>query len=179
MPRVKVIKINETLKQIDQMEFNEEMYESRDVARKLWQKFVYATSRIQDFVEREFKSISKVITPSDNYRKYERERSELAMKYANTDKDGNPVILGKEYVIKKDRDIFDKEIAKLKKKYKDAVDERKKQVESIEDFLEEETEFESYGIKFEYLPMTLNKNQMNSLMEFITEDEEEINKKMV
>jgi len=169
----KVMEIATVLDALNILNFDEKMYSDEKISRTYWQKFAYAISRNTDMFGSVIKAIKKVLDPSKEYIEYDKKRFELAQKYADLDKDGKPVINSNSYVVRINRDKFDKEIEILTKEYKTAIDNQKKLSDNMPQFLETEEEVSYYKIKSEWVPLTLNAQQLRALLPLI---DGEINK---
>ena len=97
-----------------------------------------------------------------NYKEYEKERVELNEKHTKRDKDGNPVVKDKNYVIK-DKAKFDEEVEKLKKKHKDAIEEREQQRKDVEDLANKEITLDLKTIPLSIVPDKVTVDQLNFL----------------
>jgi hypothetical protein len=163
----KVMGIVTILDALNVLEFDEKMYADEKTSRSYWQKFAYAISRNTDAFSSSIKSIKKVLDPSKEYIEYDKKRFELAQKYADLDKDGKPIINGNSYVVRQNRDKFDREIEILTKEFKTAIDNQKKLSDNMPQFLETEEEVSCYKIKSEWVPLTLNAQQLRALLPLI------------
>jgi hypothetical protein len=163
----KVMEIATVLDVLNVLNFDEKMYSDEKTSRTYWQKFVYAISRNTDSFGIVIKAIKKVLDPSKEYIEYDRKRYELAQKYADLDKDGKPVINGNSYIVRQNRDKFDREIDVLLKEYKTAIDNQNKLKDNMPQFLETEEEISCYKIKSEWVPLTLNAQQLRALLPLI------------
>ena len=88
-------------------------------------RFTYTISKNKEILKNVVEEIQKKAEMHDNYREYEKERVELNETHTKRDKDGNPEIKDKNYVIK-DKVKFEEEVEKLKEKHKEAIEERLK-----------------------------------------------------
>jgi len=176
--RNKVLKTNMALEQALSIEYSEALFKDKDKARSLYQKFMYCLAKNKRLLENEVESINTARKPSQQYQKFVSERSELAMKYTNVDKEGNPLVLGRNLVIQKRRDEFEEELEKLKNTYREAISEREEQENGWEDFGNSEVEITIYKIKFDYIPVTLTGILFEALMPLLQEDDDEIENKM-
>jgi len=163
----KILKISDVLKNLGELEFNEDMYDDKKTSRSNWQKFAYAISRNEDFFISLTKAMKKLLNPSKKYMEYNTKRLELAQKYADLDKDGKPIIFNNNYVINTRRNEFESQIEKIKDEYKECIEEQEKRENSLDEILEREEEVQIYQIKSTYLPLTLTASQLNALQTLI------------
>jgi hypothetical protein len=115
---------------------------------------------------------------------YLKEKEECLVKHSKKDKDGNPIqstitvdgITQRSYNVPglADKDsIASKEMDAIEKKYKDILDQRKKQTEQYNEKLKEESHFVPTKIKYNIIPRGLSAQAMDAII-LILEDEEVI-----
>ncbi len=131
-------------------------------------KFTYTISKNKEILKKVVEEIQKKAEMHENYREYEKERVELNEKYAKRDKDGNPEVKDKNYVIK-DKAKFEEEVEKLKKKHKDAIEQREQQREDIDKLADEEITLELKTLPIGIIPNEITVDQMEVLSMLITE----------
>lgn len=131
-------------------------------------RFTYTISKNKEVLKKVVEEIQKKAEMHENYKEYEKERVELNEKHTKRDKDGNPEIKDKKYVIK-DKAVFDKEIEKLNKKYKDAIEEREEQRKAVEEMANNEVTLELRTIPLSIVPDTITIDQMEVLSILIKE----------
>src|SRR3990167_4508990 len=88
-------------------------------------KFTYA-------VARNIAAINKSLEPSSEFMVYDKERVELAQKFAKKDEKDKPLTENNRYVME-DEKGFDKAFAKLQEKHKEVIEKREKQ---FKDYIE-------------------------------------------
>ena len=125
-------------------------------------RFTYTISKNKEVLKKVVEEIQKKAEMHDNYREYEKERVELNEKHTKRDKDGNPVIKDKNYVIK-DKAKFDADVEKLKKKHKDAIEEREQQRKDVEDLANKEITLDLKTIPLSIVPDKVTVDQMEVL----------------
>lgn len=125
-------------------------------------RFTYTISKNKEILKNVVEEIQKKAEMHDNYREYEKERVELNEKYTKRDKDGNPEIKDKNYVIK-DKVKFDEEVEKLKKKHKDAIEEREQQRKEVEELANKEITLDLKTIPLSIVPDKVTVDQMDVL----------------
>lgn len=131
-------------------------------------RFTYTIAKNKEVLKKLVEEIQKKAEASENYKEYDRERVLLNEKQSKKDKDGNPEIKDKKYVIK-DKAVFDKEIEKLNKKYKDAIEEREEQRKAVEEMANQEVTLELRTIPLSIVPDTITIDQMEVLSILIKE----------
>ena len=125
-------------------------------------RFTYTISKNKEILKNVVEEIQKKAEMHDNYREYEKERVELNEKYTKRDKDGNPEIKDKNYVIK-DKVKFDEEVEKLKEKHKDAIEEREQQRKEVEELANKEITLDLKTIPLSIVPDKVTVDQMDVL----------------
>jgi uncharacterized coiled-coil DUF342 family protein len=134
-------------------------------------KFAYAISKNISLLEKEIESLKASINPSEEFLKFEKERVDLAKKYAEKDENDSPKISTnpqgvQEYVIE-NKKAFNKEIEALRKKYKKTIEERQKQYEEYKELLDTESKVELYKIKIDDVPKEITVEQMNIIKDLV------------
>jgi len=125
-------------------------------------RFTYTISKNKEILKNVVEEIQKTAEMHENYREYEKERVELNEKYTKRDKDGNPEIKDKNYVIK-DKAKFDEEVEKLKEKHKDAIEEREQQRKEVEELANKEITLDLKTIPLSIVPDKVTVDQMDVL----------------
>lgn len=125
-------------------------------------RFTYTISKNKEILKNVVEEIQKKAEMHDNYREYEKERVELNEKHTKRDKDGNPEIKDKNYVIK-DKVKFDEEVEKLKEKHKDAIEEREQQRKEVEELANKEITLDLKTIPLSIVPDKVTVDQMEVL----------------
>ncbi len=138
-------------------------------------RFAYAVSKNIHKIKPHIESLQDSVKPSEEFQKYDKERLELAEKHAKKNKDGQPNKITdldnntQSYDIENE-EKFQKELKKLQSKYKDALEEREKQIEKYKELLQEEADVELYKIKVEDLPEDITPQQMTNLFMIIDDE---------
>jgi polyribonucleotide nucleotidyltransferase len=125
-------------------------------------RFTYTISKNKEVLKNVVEEIQKKAEMHDNYREYEKERVELNEKYTKRDKDGNPEVKDKNYVIK-DKAKFDEEVEKLKEKHKEAIEEREQQRKDVEELANKEITLDLKTIPLSIVPDKVTVDQMDVL----------------
>lgn len=124
-------------------------------SKKVNIKFSYFVAKNRLSLKGEIDAINEAQEASEAFRAYDKDRGVLAEKYADRDQNDKPIIKDNQYVITKQWEDFEKELEKLKKKYKKAIDERTEQLNSLREFLREEVPFKGFQIDLPELPQDL------------------------
>lgn len=125
-------------------------------------RFTYTISKNKEILKNVVEEIQKKAEMHDNYREYEKERVELNEKYTKRDKDGNPEVKDKNYVIK-DKVKFEEEVEKLKEKHKEAIEEREQQRKEVEELANKEITLDLKTIPLSIVPDKVTVDQMDVL----------------
>ena len=125
-------------------------------------RFTYTISKNKEILKNVVEEIQKKAEMHDNYREYEKERVELNEKHTKRDKDGNPEIKDKNYVIK-DKVKFEEEVEKLKEKHKEAIEEREQQRKDVEELANKEITLDLKTIPLSIVPDKVTVDQMDVL----------------
>ena len=125
-------------------------------------RFTYTISKNKEILKNVVEEIQKTAEMHENYSEYEKERVELNEKYTKRDKDGNPEIKDKNYVIK-DKVKFEEEVEKLKEKHKDAIEEREQQRKDVEELANKEITLDLKTIPLSIVPDKVTVDQMDVL----------------
>ena len=137
-------------------------------------KFTYSVIKNIDILEKEIKVISEIIKPSEKYSEYETKRTNLCAVFGKKDADGNLVYKqtenGQEYDIDVTDEKWIKAIDELKEEYKDSIDERTKQIDNYNQFLDKESDVEFHKIHIDEIPENVTLEHMLLLKYFISEE---------
>ena len=125
-------------------------------------RFTYTISKNKEILKNVVEEIQKKAEMHENYSEYEKERVELNEKYTKRDKDGNPEVKDKNYVIK-DKVKFDEEVEKLKEKHKEAIEEREQQRKDVEELANKEITLDLKTIPLSIVPDKVTVDQMDVL----------------
>lgn len=132
-------------------------------------RFCYGVARNTIIVDREIEVFQTTIKASNDFIEYDTKRIELAKECAKKDDKGEPMIKDNSYILENQKE-FDRKIELLKKDYKEAVEEREKQINAFNDFLEEESNVNLYMINFSDVPENINVGQMVGISCIIKHD---------
>jgi len=131
-------------------------------------KFSYAVIKNINKIKPEVEAIEKTLQFSEEFGKFDKERIELAKKYAKKDDKGEAEIKNDTYVME-DTTKFDEEFLALKETYKKEIEEREKQIEEYQNLLKEEAKIELHKVNLENVPEDIETKQMNSIYAIIEE----------
>lgn len=129
-------------------------------------KFAYAVAKNTKVIKNEVEAILDAQKSSKEFQEYDNERIELCKLMAVKDESGKPKVTQNNFDIE-DKEAFDKEFNKLKKKYKEAIEDRDKQLEEFNKLLEEEVKIKLHKVKVEELPSDITPKQLNSIFEMV------------
>ena len=110
---------------------------------------------------------------SEDFKKFEEERVELAKKHSKKDKKGEVKTITNKGVQEFDiesQEKFDKDFEALKKTHKTAIDNREKQIKEYKELVETEAETEVYKIKLSDVPSDISVAQMEIIKELISDE---------
>lgn len=131
-------------------------------------KFNYSVSKNIELLKKEINSFKESTKPSEEFAKYEKERTNLCVKHAEKDGKGKPIIENNEYKITNIEE-FEKEIAELKEKNKEAIEARQAQLKEFEEFLTKENTITLFKIKVADIPADITTKQLTSIISLIEE----------
>lgn len=119
-------------------------------------KFSYLAVRNKQVVQEELKTIQESIKPAAAFQEYEKKRIGLCEEFCIKDKAGKPVITANSNYAGLDvNEEWKTAHEALLEEYKEALDERKKQMEGYAEFLKEEVELKLITIPIKMLPDSL------------------------
>lgn len=145
-----------------------EMYEVLSVQEYTGVKFNYFVARNMNSFGKEVDALAKSLEQTDDFKKYEKERTALAEKYSQKTDDGTPMVKDNQYVIE-DQKSFDKEMKKLQSSNKTTLEARQKQFNDYNKFLEEESDAVPYMINQRDLPSDIKTKDMIAIFNLIEE----------
>lgn len=121
-------------------------------------KFTYAVSKNKKLILPEIEALADAEKLSPELVEYDKKRISLCEKYCNKDENGKPITVplpsgGTGYDgLGDDNKKFTDAIGKLQAEYKDVLDARQKQMEKVNELLDEEIEIEVHCLKVDDLP---------------------------
>lgn len=135
-------------------------------------QFNYSTIRNLKILQSTIEDVQNASKASEEFLKYDQERVELAESFAEKDEKGNAIIIENKYHIqKKHKKTFEEKIEELRAKYSDAIAQREKQINELNDMLQNDSiELELATFKLEQLPQELTTEQIAGIYDLI-EDE--------
>lgn len=131
-----------------------------------WARFAYWVSKNKKRILEEIKTIEAANEPTEWYKEFDKERVELCKKFADKDENWEAKIVGKSYDIS-DIGAFNKELEKLREKYKSDLEEMEKKNKEYEELLKEETTIDFFKIKNEIIPEVVTAKQLDPIMAVI------------
>lgn len=138
-------------------------------------KFAYARARNISLVKPEIEALEKALEASDEFKKYDEERVELAKEFAKKDEKGNPVKVKNA----QGQEIFDGlennpewELAfeALKEENKEVLEARDEQVKEQNELLKTASTLQLYKVALSDVPADISGTQMEWISEMVSED---------
>lgn len=135
----------------------------------LHRKLAYAVGVNLDAMEPVIKGLLKAERASKAFSEYEEARIALCQEYADRDAENRPVMAGRNYVITERRNEFDSKVVALRAEPANAqaIAERDRQLEQLEDLYEEEVEISVYVTPWEFVPERISGKHMRALRPFL------------
>lgn len=133
----------------------------------------YAVAKNRKLIEAELEALQETVKATKSFEKYENERVELAKKHAKKDEKGEPVVskphplTGQTSFVIEKQEQFDKEYEKLKETHKEALEEREKQINDYNAFLQEDIKIELHKIEESDIPETATAEEIYTLLEIV------------
>lgn len=158
MIRITLEKLVETYEVLKQFE-----------TQQLKAKLSYVIGRNMQFLEPEYKSFKKSLTPPPGYEDYEKERLKLIQKYGQKTPAGHLAIdpRNPNNIPLSDPTSFNTELAKVASNYKDVLEKQKMKEKEIQELLEQEVEVQIFQFSYKLLPTHLTPQQMRAFMPMI------------
>lgn len=140
-------------------------------------KFAYAVAKNLRFVESELKLVEGVNKWSKEYTAYQEERQKITLKFAEKDKQGNPIVLGQspngDMRIKlTDAAACNKETEALEEKHADLIKEQEKKDEEFKEYLKEPAEVKFYIIPKKLVPSTILVKHLRLIFEVVEQTDD-------
>lgn len=104
--------------------------------------------------------------PTEQYTTFEELRVKLCKRWAKKDEAGEPVIAGSTFMIA-NQTAFNTDLAALRGKYSETIDERAKQMRGYEALLQEPTDIELYLADLDEIPEEISAAQLRDIFEII------------
>lgn len=132
-------------------------------------KFSFAVSKNIALLKPEIEALQKAVEQSEDFKKFEQERIELAKKHAKKDEKGEPVLKNNNYQLE-DEDAFKVEFESLKEKNKEVIEAREAQTKEFNELLEKENDIKFHKISIKDVPEDITTVQMNQIYSLISEE---------
>ena len=134
-------------------------------------KFRYFISRNKSILKSEVESINSAIeTKIAGFKEFSEKQTTFLKEAIEFNSEGQPVTINNNYQIKPEKAIeFREKMQALEVEYKDALEERSKEVVEHNKFLGENCEIEVYQVQLSEVPSTLSQNQFDVLFPLIAE----------
>lgn len=113
-------------------------------------------------VEEDRSIFEEILKPSDSLKEYEDKRIELCVSHSEKKENGEPIIENEKYKII-DVKLFENELQSLSDEYKDALNDRKSQIEEYNKLMLDDVVVDFDKVKFEDLPADISENQLRSI----------------
>lgn len=135
-------------------------------------KFAYMMMKNIEIIDKEVKFVSELTEIKPDYIEYDKERVELCKKFATKDENGEPIILtnnngSQSYDIDEESNEWIISYEGLNHKHRSAIENRDKQKEEYNNFLNEESTIEFYKIEESELPIEITLEQLMIIKVFI------------
>jgi len=151
------------MKKIDVLRLNEVFNRFGDM--KYGVKFSYFLAKNRIAIKSEVEALEEARKPEQDFLNFEVERVKLAQEYSDKDSSGKPIIQNGAFVIVEKLDQFEKQMEKLKKKYKNAIEQREAQMKEFEKILNEEYVINNpFKIAFSELPQSIEPSVIEVLI---------------
>jgi len=138
-------------------------------------KFSYAIIKNIKLISSEIDSIesTRQLMITNKFKEYDKKRSDLIIKYANKDDNGNPILTENNMIIIQNTKEFNSKLEKLTKEYEVVLNEQNKKDLEFNTFLKEKIEIEIYKIGLEFYPENeIDGNIMEKLWLMLIEPDE-------
>jgi len=138
-------------------------------------KFSYFVAKNKIAIKGEFDALNEAQEAPETFKLYDTKRADLAAEMADRIPDTEePMTDNGQYVIKENKEKFDKQLAGLKEEFEEVIKQRDEQVEAFKDLLDEEVEFKGHKIKFGDIPDSIEPSIMEVLLltDLVFEDKE-------
>lgn len=151
------------MKKLDVLRLNEVFNRFGDM--KYGVKFSYFLAKNRIAIKSEVEALDEARKPEQDFLDFELERVKLAQEYADKDSAGKPMVQNGAFVIVTKLDKFEKEMEKLKKKFKASIEQRESQMKEFEKLLSEEYIMSNpFKISFSELPDSIEPSVVEVLI---------------
>jgi len=133
-------------------------------------KFAYCVSRNLSLIKPEIESLQKIVEPSEEYQKFDKERIEMVEKFAKKDEKGKAIQVNNNYEIEEGKqEELDKEFGILKMEHQEAFDAREKQIAEYNELLKTELTIVLHKIALADVPQNITVQQMYGISDIVEE----------
>ena len=115
-------------------------------------KFSYFISKNKNIIKNEIEILTELSKPKQEFIEYDNKRATLAYELSDKNSAGKPIIENNSYVVTNNKEEFDSQLQILKEEYKTAIEEQIKAQKEFQAILQEDYDFDGYGIKISDLP---------------------------
>ena len=136
-------------------------------------KFSYFVAKNKIAIKNEVDALNEASEAPEAFKLYDTKRADLAAEMADRiPESDDPMTNNGQYVIKENKEKFDKQLAELKEEFKTVIADREKQVEAFKELLDEDVEFKGHAIALDNLPQDVEPSIVEGLLaaELILED---------
>ena len=132
-------------------------------------KFAYGIAKNINILKPHAIAISKAQEYQGQFKEYIKEKTKILKKLADKDEKGRQIKEGDSFKVSENLEQCLDEVKVIDEKYKDAIEQRKVQMEEFEKLLEEPVSIELHKIKLEHVPQDITSSQMKSIISLIEE----------
>ena len=134
-------------------------------------RFPYAVAKNTRYLEQHISTLRELTKPDESYMKFDKERVDLNVKYAQKDGRGKPRTANNSYIIDPEKQVdFDGELTILREKYYGAIFEHEEKTKKVEAMLDDSAEVDCYMIKLSWFPINSKPGDVEILMDLIVDD---------
>jgi len=134
-------------------------------------KFAYALNKNFKMLATEIETFSEMFMPTEGYKLFEEDRTELCKEFCEKDTDGNLVFTNNNsaYAIDITSEAWKEAYKALEEKHKEAIDEHNQKIEDYNAFLIAESEIELHKISIDEVPESISVEEYEWIQYFIQE----------
>lgn len=136
-------------------------------------RFAYGIAKNMRLLKDEVGAIQEARMPPEKFQEFERKRIKICRDLADKDDNGQPVVLGIQFKVTENEAELNEKIDALREEYKEAIEEFNEREKEVVKLLKEEVEFDVYKVDFSEFPEKMSAEQMEVLLDFVNEDEEQ------
>lgn len=130
-------------------------------------KLAYMCAKNKETMKAEVVATKAAYMPSEKLKEFEGKRIALCEEYADKDDNKNPVIIKGAYSLVMNKEVFEKELKKLTKGYKEFIDENTEKIAEYRKFLDEEIDIELVSVNLDDVPKDITGRQMDVIFKLV------------